>query len=82
MKELCKQINWKAWLARFSAVSVILGSPVGPFPTCLARVTGADWEFSQLQHNSKIRFPALAGGRLVFNHRCDSTGAANVVIEM
>lgn len=82
IKELCRRTNWKAWLVPFRAVSVILSNPVGPFITCLARVTGADWEFSQLQHNGKIRFPALAHGRLVFNNTSGSTGTAKVVIEM
>lgn len=77
IKELCRQMNWKAWLVQFSAVSVILGNPVGPFTTCLARVAGADWEFSQLQHNGKIRFPALAHRRLVFSHGNDSISGAN-----
>lgn len=58
----------------YTSVSVILSSPVGPFTTCLACATGADWEFSQLQHKEKIRFRALEA---CFYYRSNSTSAAN-----
>lgn len=73
--------NWKAWLVHFSAVSVILSNPVGPFTTCLECVTGADWEFSHLQHNRKIRFRVLAQRRLVFIAEAIAPALLMIVIE-
>lgn len=66
----------------YSSVSVILSSPVGPFTTCLACVTGTGWEFSQLQHNRKIRFHALAQRRLVFITEATAPALLRLVIEM